>query len=75
MSKERPLSDIEHDLHVARESLRAAEQRTAIARNEETTARNYVNDLQKEIDQRVVALRKSAPRDTDWSRSRPEPTT
>lgn len=60
------LSDIERDLLIAREALKEAEQRASIARNEETTARNRVNGLQRELDERISSLKKSAPSGTDW---------
>jgi hypothetical protein len=41
---------------------------TARARRDETDARNKVNEAQKHFDELVALVRKSAPRDTDWTR-------
>ena len=41
---------------------------TARARNEETDARNKVNEAQKHFDELVALVKKSAPRGTDWTR-------
>ena len=41
---------------------------TARARNEETDARNKVNEAQKHFDELVALVKKSAPRNTDWMR-------
>ena len=40
----------------------------ARARNEETDARNKVNEAQKHFDELVALVKKSAPRNTDWTR-------
>ena len=48
----------------------AAEKRESIARQETTAALNRLNDLQKKFDAVVVAIRKEAPRASDWARSR-----
>ena len=42
---------------------------TARARNEETDARNKVNEAQKHFDELVALVKKSAPRNTDWTRA------
>ena len=41
---------------------------TACARNRETDARNKVNEAQKHFDELVALVKKSAPRNTDWTR-------
>ena len=40
---------------------------SANARRDETNARNKVNEVQKHFDDLVALIKKSAPRDTDWS--------
>lgn len=75
MSAKRSLSELERDLHSAGEALKSAELRVSMARNEETTARNRVNELQREIVARIDELKKAAPRDTEWRRDRGVPVT
>lgn len=38
------------------------------ARRDETSARNLVNEAQRNLDALVAEVRNSAPRDTDWWR-------
>ncbi len=40
------------------------------ARRDETSARNLVNEAQRNFDSLVAEVKNSAPRDTDWRRSR-----
>lgn len=42
----------------------------ASARIDETDALNKVNEAQRHFDALVAEVKKSAPRDTDWSRHR-----
>jgi hypothetical protein len=42
----------------------------SMARNAATDARNRLNTLQREFDEAVAMLRKSAVADTDWKNSR-----
>ena len=46
---------------------------TACARRNETDARDKVNEAQKHFDALVAQVKKSAPRDTDWTRPAPQP--
>lgn len=64
------LAMLEADLIRENEALEQAVKRSSVARNEETTARNRVNDLQKRIDDHVSALRSKARDGTDWQSSR-----
>lgn len=60
------LADLETELLSANEALAEAVRCTSRARNEETTARNRVNDLQKKIDAHITALRSKAQDGTEW---------
>jgi hypothetical protein len=53
---------------VAQDDLDRMCQLTSMARQNETHARNLVNKEQKHFDELVAAVKKSAPRDTDWAR-------
>lgn len=64
----RALPEIMADLAGATQSLVEARGREDEARREATSALNVVNRLQAELDAALVALKKSAPRETDWAR-------
>ena len=60
------------ELANAQDSLAQAASRIVMARTEETECLNRVNKAQKKLDELVGALKKQAPRDSDWHRaSRP----
>ena len=46
---------------------------TSYARNNETDARNKVNEAQRHFDALVAQAKQSAPRDTDWTQRKGEP--
>lgn len=60
------ISELLSELLKAYEVHRAAERRTAEARNDQCTALNRVNSLQRQIDAAMGNLRKISPRDADW---------
>jgi hypothetical protein len=60
------LADLVAELDEATEALKSAQQSEQIARQHTTSARNRVNNLQKQIDAEVSERRKAAPWDTDW---------
>ena len=67
------LDELVKRLPLEKAALEAAEQRTWIARSDETERRTKLNATQKAIDAAVAELRKGAPRDTDWARSQGVP--
>lgn len=60
------IAELLSELLMAYEVHRAAERRTAAARNEQCTALNRVNSLQRQVDAAMENLRKISPRDADW---------
>lgn len=68
MSINNDISDAITALAKANEQLSIMAARTAAARTDEGHARNAVNDAQRQFDALVVAVKKSAPSDSDWTR-------
>ena len=62
-----PFGALVMDYEQACDALKAAETAHNIARNAATTARNRVNDLQKQIAARCGEMQKKAPYGTDWA--------
>ncbi|MFA7195732.1 MAG: hypothetical protein WC210_08465 [Candidatus Neomarinimicrobiota bacterium] len=62
------LESILQNLFEAETKYRDASQKVSFARNEETTALNELNTLQKKFDTYVKELKKNAPRSSDWHR-------
>jgi exonuclease VII small subunit len=52
----------------ATESWQEASERAKKASREETNCRNRLNEAQKKLDEVVGAMKKDAPRDSDWKR-------
>jgi len=63
------VQELLNKIDAARILFEEAKRRTSIARNEECTALNRLNVLQKEFDDVVLGLRKTAPRESDWKSS------
>lgn len=61
------------ELADAAERYNECSQQVSFARSAETTALNRLNNAQKALDELVASLRKAAPRDSDWRRSKGEP--
>ena len=53
----------------ATEQHEVAERLASEARNRETHCKNKLTEAQKAIDALMVALKKGAPRDSDWHRA------
>ena len=66
MTGSKTLAELEHELLAATEALKEAGKATASAHQKEVFALNKVNDLQEQIDARLIELRKAAPACTDW---------
>jgi len=60
------LAELLVQLDQANFDLKEAASRTSAAQSDETIARNHVNELQKEIDAQIAALRGNAGWQTDW---------
>lgn len=70
MDKPLSLEALETNLREANAALENAERETSMARACESVARNRVNDCQKKLDAAIADLKKAAPRDTNWARSK-----
>lgn len=70
MAELESLADLLRVLVAATDAHEAAQRHTSIARNEENTALNRLNDAQKRIDALIDEQRKKAPRDSDWGQQR-----
>ena len=66
MTTNKSLEDLVREVADATTTLDAAQRAASQARVEETTCLNRLNRAQKEIDERVLYLRKSAPRASNW---------
>lgn len=66
---ERTIPEILADLSAAGLVLSERRQEEAQARSAATAALNTLNGLQKELDEALAALKKDAPRETDWHRA------
>jgi hypothetical protein len=66
--KVRTLAEIEADMNEAVMALEHATKDYHHALSKQADARNSVNRLQKELDERVGGLKWSAPQGTDWRR-------
>lgn len=64
------LTDLMASLYEANDTLEKLISAEHDLRRSMTECRNHINDLQKRIDVKVNAVRSSAPRDTDWARTR-----
>lgn len=69
MSLEEQMSDAVRELEDAASAHAEAARRAAVARGDETTCLNRLNNAQRQIDDIIGKLKKQAPRDTDWRRS------
>lgn len=67
------ISELHQAVVSATEAHQSAQSRASIARNEETDARNRLNEAQKAFDAAVAEMRKQAPRDSEWKRERGVP--
>lgn len=61
------LDDLLQQLRRATNDFADAERAESEARSRTTDARNRINTIQKEIDEVMAELRKSAPRDSKWA--------
>lgn len=66
----RTLAVIEEEMTKAEKELEERVRQSEAARRDETSARNRLNNLQKEFDVQVLKRKKDAPRDTDWADSK-----
>ncbi len=68
IEKEQPPTLVEAvaDLEKANAEFGLAHDRLREASSGETAARNRLNQAQRKVDDAVIALKKAAPRDTDW---------
>lgn len=64
------LGELQEELEKAVKRFDDCEREESQARSRTTSARNDVNQLQKQIDSVLAAMRKAAPRDTDWKREK-----
>lgn len=60
------------ELGKAEAAFRAARQRAESAAQDEATALNWLNDMQKAFDEAAACRRKDAPSGSDWTRGRGE---
>jgi ABC-type transporter Mla subunit MlaD len=60
------IAQLVDDLQSASKAFREAAQRTSYAKNDENTALNEVNRLQKLLDGAIEAVRNEAPNATNW---------
>lgn len=67
--KQKTLGQLEAELEEANEALRKAANEAALARSAETAQLNRVNDIQKQIGQRIKSMQTSAPLRSDWQAS------
>lgn len=64
--KKPTLADLDAEYKAALQILEDAQRDASIAGNRECSARNRVNEIQKQISARMDELRKAAPRDSRW---------
>ena len=69
MITSKSLEELVQEVVDATSALDATQRAASQARVEETTCLNRLNRAQKEIDERVLYLRKSAPRASGWGAS------
>ena len=69
MSDEKSISELVSDLKDATSAFNEAEGVESRARLDKTTAINRMNNAQKALDAAILALKKEAPRDSDWKQS------
>lgn len=62
------LAQLEGLLADALKRLSQADADYAQASRRQTEARNSVNQLQKQIDEKLAEMRKGAPKETDWGK-------
>lgn len=62
------IQELIDELQEAQKSLEHAERCVSIARNEECTALNRVNNAQKAVDEALQDIRKKSPRRSNWKR-------
>ena len=66
MTTSKSLEELVQEVTISAATFAEAQRVASKARVAESTCLNRLNSAQKEIDERILDLRKSAPRGSDW---------